>query len=125
MKAYFATHGRELEAHWKKVSAANPVTAKGGPEFLFGRNELATEDELRAALPHRATIDKLVARYFNSYDDAVQILHYPTFHQQLLDHHKDPLKSSLTWVGLLFSIMCLSMQSYHKIGDEPAEWKGQ
>jgi hypothetical protein len=26
---------------------------------------------------------------------------------------------------LLYSLLCLAMQSYHKIGDEPLEWKGK
>ncbi|KAI9743501.1 MAG: hypothetical protein M1818_002814 [Claussenomyces sp. TS43310] len=124
VKAYFASHGREMEAQSKKVASANPVTAQGGLVFLFGMHTPVTESELRAALPNRAATEKLVSRYFNSYDAAVNILHYPTFHQQLIDHHKDPSKSSIVWIALLFSILCLSMQSHHKIGDEPPEWKG-
>jgi hypothetical protein len=28
------------------------------------------------------------------------------------------------WLGLLYSVLCLAMLSYHKVGDEPLEWKG-
>ncbi len=29
------------------------------------------------------------------------------------------------WLGLLYSVLCLAMQSYHKVGDEPPEWKAR
>lgn len=29
------------------------------------------------------------------------------------------------WLGLLYSILCLGMLSYHKLGDEPSQWEGQ
>lgn len=80
--------------------------------------------ELRAELPSKSAVDKLVTRYFNSYDPAVHILHSPTFHKQLQNHWQDPSKTEIVWLGLLYSILCLAMQSYHKIGDEPLEWKG-
>jgi hypothetical protein len=80
--------------------------------------------ELRAETPPKSAVDKLVTRYFNSYDPAVHILHSPTFHKQLHKHWQDPSKTSIVWLGLLYSILCLAMQSYHKIGDEPLEWKG-
>lgn len=80
--------------------------------------------ELRSEVPPKSAVDKLVTRYFNSYDPAVHILHSPTFHKQLHNHWQDPSKTSIVWLGLLYSILCLAMQSYHKIGDEPLEWKG-
>lgn len=76
-------------------------------------------------MPTKSAVDKLVTRYFNSYDPAVHILHSPTFHKELHNHWQDPSKSSIVWLGLLYSILCLAMQSYHKIGDEPLEWKGK
>ena len=66
-----------------------------------------------------------MTRYFNSYDTAVHIIHSPTFHKELQAHWQDPSKTDVVWLGLLYSILCLAMQSYHRIGDEPPEWKGQ
>lgn len=125
VKAYFTTHARELDAQYKKVASSNPTTALGGPAYLFGPHTQASEGELRAGLPNKSAIDKLISRYFNSYDPAVHILHYPTFQNQLDQHFQDPSKSSIVWIALLYSILCLSMQSYSKIGDEPPEWKNR
>lgn len=125
VKSYFANHAGELDAQYKKVAFSNPSTALGSPAFLFGAQTQVSEGELRAALPNRNSVEKLVGRYFNSYDSAVNIIHYPTFHKQLQTHYKDPTKTSVVWIALLNSILCLAMQSYHKIGDEPPEWKGK
>lgn len=85
----------------------------------------ATEAELRAGLPPRAKIEKLVARFFNSLDPFVQMLHHKTFHERLEAFFADPKSQSLAWVGLLYAALTLAMQSYSKVGDEPPEWKGR
>lgn len=125
VKNYFSSHKKELEKNYEKIKQAKPSTARDGPAFLFSAHTPVTDVELRAELPSKSAVDKLVTRYFNSYDPAVHILHSPTFHKQLQLHWQDPAKSSIVWLGLLYSILCLAMQSYHKIGDEPLEWKGE
>ncbi|KAF8853474.1 hypothetical protein BDZ45DRAFT_76279 [Acephala macrosclerotiorum] len=125
VKNYFSSHKKELEKNYEKIKQAKPSTARDGPAFLFSAHTPVTDIELRAELPSKSAVDKLVTRYFNSYDPAVHILHSPTFHKQLQLHWQDPSKSSIVWLGLLYSILCLAMQSYHKIGDEPLEWKGR
>lgn len=125
MKNYFANHKAELENQYSKVKTAVPATAITGPLFLFGSHQQVSEQELRSGLPSKAAVEKLVTRYFNSYDPAVIVLHSPTFHKELFAHWQDPTKTSLVWLALLYSILCLAMQSYNKIGDEPPEWKGK
>lgn len=83
-----------------------------------------TDAELRAEIPSKTSVEKLVIRYFNSYDPAVHVVHSPTFQKQLQSHWQDPSSTSIVWLGLLYSVMTLAMQSYNKIGDEPIEWKG-
>ena len=124
VKNYFSSHKKELEKEYEKIKQSSPGTARDRPAFLFSAHIAATDAELRGELPSKSAVDKLVTRYFNSYDPAVHILHSPTFHQQLQAHWQDPSKTEITWLGLLYSILCLAMQSYHKIGDEPLEWKG-
>lgn len=58
-------------------------------------------------------------------DNAVSIIHGPTFLQQLRTHWEDPSKTQIMWLGLLYAILCLAMLSYHKVGDELPEWKGR
>jgi hypothetical protein len=124
VKNYFTAHKKDLEKNYEKIKQSKPNTAIEGPAFLFSSNISASDADLRAELPSKSAVDKLVTRYFNSYDPAVQILHSPTFHSQLHNHWQDPSKTSVVWLGLLYAILCLAMQSYHKIGDEPLEWKG-
>jgi hypothetical protein len=124
VKNYFVVHKKELENNYEKIKQSKPRTAIDGPAFLFNASAPLSDEELRAALPPKQAVDKLVTRYFNSHDAAVHILHSPTFHQELHDHWVDPSKTSIVWLGLLNAILSLAMQSYHKIGDEPLDWKG-
>ena len=125
VKNYFSNHKKDLENNYEKIKQSKPSTARDGPAFLFSAHTAATDTDLRAEVPSKSAVDKLVTRYFNSYDPAVHILHSPTFHKQLQAHWQDPNKTSIVWLGLLYSLLCLAMQSYHKIGDEPLEWKGK
>ena len=124
VKNYFISHKKELERSYERVASSKPAAAREGPTFLLGATP-ATEVELRAELPPKTSVLTLCARYFNSMDNAVNIIHAPTFHQQLRSHWQDPSKTPIMWLGLLYSILCLAMLSYHKVGDEPPEWKGR
>ncbi|KAH8657045.1 fungal-specific transcription factor domain-containing protein [Tricladium varicosporioides] len=125
VKNYFISHKKELEKNYERIRQSKPNSAIDGPAFLFSSHGPVTDVEIRGELPPKSAVDKLVTRYFNSYDPAVHILHSPTFHQQLQKHWQDPSQTSIVWLGLLYSILCLAMQSYNKIGDEPLEWKGR
>lgn len=124
VKNFFVKHKKDLEKSYEKVLLSKPPTTRDGPTFLLGATP-ATEVELRAELPPKSTVLTLCGRYFNSMDNAVNIIHAPSFHQSLRNHWQDPAKSPLMWVGLLYSIMSLAMLSYYKVGDEPPEWKGR
>ncbi|KAL2018957.1 hypothetical protein VTK56DRAFT_10251 [Thermocarpiscus australiensis] len=124
VKNYFASHKKELEKSYERIRLAKPPTAKQPPTLLIGATP-ATEVELRAELPPKSTVLTLCGRYFNSLDHALNIIHAPTFHQQLRAHWQDPSKTPIMWLALLYSVLCLAMLSYHKVGDEPAEWKGR
>ncbi|PBP23967.1 hypothetical protein BUE80_DR005051 [Diplocarpon rosae] len=125
VKSYFSSHKKEMETNLERIKNSKSSTARDGPAFLFSAHPEASDSDLRAELPSKSAVDKLVTRYFSSYDPAVYILHSPTFHTQLQSHWQDPSKTSIVWLGLLYSILCLAMQSYHKFGDEPLEWKGR
>lgn len=124
VKNYFVCHKKDLERSYQRVLSSKPQIAKEGPTFLLGAPP-ASEAELRAELPPKSSILTLCGRYFNSADNAVAIVHGPTFQKQLLEHWNNPTGTPVMWLGLLYSIMCLAMLSYHKVGDEPAEWRGR
>ncbi|KAF3768931.1 hypothetical protein M406DRAFT_250084 [Cryphonectria parasitica EP155] len=124
VKNYFISHKKELEKSYEKVLLSKPETARDGPTFLMGATA-ASDVELRAELPPKSHVLTLCGRYFNSMDNAVNIVHAPTFHQQLRAHWQDPSRTPIMWLGLLYSVLCLAMLSYHKVGDEPPEWKGR
>lgn len=124
VKNYYVAHKKDLEKSYEKVRASKPQSAMEGPTFLLGATP-ATEVELRAELPPKSSVLTLCGRYFNSMDNAVNIIHAPSFHQQLKAHWQDPSKSGIMWLGLLYSVMTLAMLSYHKVGDEPPEWRGR
>ncbi|KAI5462999.1 fungal-specific transcription factor domain-containing protein [Mariannaea sp. PMI_226] len=124
VKNYFNSHKKELETSYERVKSSKPMAAREGPTLLLGAVP-ASEIELRAELPPKSSVLTLCGRYFNSMDNAVNIIHGPTFQQQLRVHWQDPSKTPVMWLGLLYSILCLAMLSYHKVGDEPPEWKGR
>ncbi|KAK9797567.1 putative Fungal-specific transcription factor domain-containing protein [Seiridium cardinale] len=124
VKNFFASHKKDLERSYERVMSSKPATARDSPIFLLAAPP-SSETELRAELPSKSAITTLVSRYFNSLDTAVSIIHGPTFQQQLRSHWQDPAKSPIMWVGLVYSMLCLAMLSYHKVGDEPPEWKGR
>src|SRR3981081_3853764 len=98
-----------------KVAEAAPV--RSGPAFLFNAHMPASDAELRAALPPRSKIDKLVSRFFNLLDPAIQILHYKTFYDRMNAFFENPTSQSTAWIGLLYATLTLAIQSYSKVGD--------
>ena len=127
VKNYFAEHKKQLEDQMEKVqkSKRSEDSAPQGPTFLFGGSKAPEYSELLAALPNRAVTDKLITRYFNSYDPAIHILHPPSWYRQYERHWKDPSKTGPVWLGQMFAILCLTMHSYSKLDDEPPEYRGK
>ncbi|EAW07415.1 fungal specific transcription factor domain-containing protein [Aspergillus clavatus NRRL 1] len=60
---------------------------QGGPQLLYGCSRLVTKEEILEAIPERPVVDRLISRYFNSFE-----------------------MSPVIWLGLLFTIMCLAIQ---------------
>lgn len=124
VKTFFNSHKKDLENSYERVLKNKPPSALDSPIFLLSAAP-ATEVELRSELPSRSAVMTLVTRYFNSHDGSSCIIHGPTFQEQLRRHWQDPSSSSVVWVGLLYSMLCLAMLSYSRVGDEPPEWKGR
>lgn len=129
VRDYFATHRKEIEEQMDKVAAnraSKPAELKSaGPALLFGATKPPSQAEILSAIPSRYMTDMLVARYFNTFDPALHILHLPTFQKQYNRHWENPTKTSMVWVGMLFAICRMAMYSYHRDGDEPPEVRGK
>ncbi|RGP70204.1 fungal specific transcription factor domain-containing [Fusarium sporotrichioides] len=125
LKASSARYEQELGASYEKIRLSKPLSATAGITLLQGTAPPATEFELQAALPSRIVILTLCSRYFESIDNPVVIVHPGAFYEELFSHWENPSKTSPMWLGLLYSILCLGMLSYHRVGDEPTAWKGR
>jgi len=127
VKNYFSQHKREYEEQVLKVQEAKSRVdaAPQGPTFLFGGAKPPPYSELLAQMPKRSVTDKLVSRYFNSYDPAVHILHPPSWYRAYEKHWENPQKSGPAWLGQIFAILCLAMHSYFRMNDEPPEFRGK
>ncbi|KAI6764200.1 hypothetical protein HG530_007989 [Fusarium avenaceum] len=125
VKASSAKYDQELEASYEKIRLSKPLSASAGITLLHGTAPPATEFELHAALPSRIVILTLCSRYFESIDNPVVIIHSGAFYEELYSHWENPSKTPLMWLGLLYSILCLGMLSYHRVGDEPTAWRGR
>jgi hypothetical protein len=44
--------------------------------------------------------------------------------KQYAEHWRDPFQTNAIWLGLLFSILGITMLSYHQFDNEPPEYKG-
>ena len=124
VKNYFSEHKKQWDEQVLKVQEAkNRVdSAPQGPTFLFGGSQPPPYSELLAQLPKRSVTDRLVSRYFNSYDPAVHILHPPSWYRIYERHWENPHKSGPAWLGQIFAILCLAMHSYFRMDDEPPEF---
>lgn len=56
--------------------------------------------------------------------DPLAIVHEPTLRSELDNHWRDPSQADLIWLGLVFSILGVTMLAYHQHG-EPPEYEGR
>ena len=106
-------------------SKARMDSSVRGPMFLFGGAKVPEFHEVLAQMPKRTVTDKLVSRYFNSYDPAVHILHPNSWNRVYEKHWENPESTGPAWLGQMFAILCLAMHSYHRMDDEPPEYRGK
>jgi hypothetical protein len=124
VKKYFENHKEDYTKHLAKVEAAR-AHENPGNAFLLQGPAAKDKDELLAAFPSKADSDRLIARYFNAYDPSVHIVHGPSFQKQYDAHWMNPAGTSVVWLGMCYAMMTLALQSYHRAGDEPPEYRGR
>ena len=129
VKNYFTEQqGRKrYEEAIKKVEQSKKPneTSFTGPAFILGQRSLPKFSELRNHMPGKDAIDRLMTRYFATYDCSIQILHKPSWDRAYANYWREPEKATPIFLGQLYALCGLAMQSYHREGDEPQEYKGR
>ncbi|KAJ4288152.1 hypothetical protein N0V90_012169 [Kalmusia sp. IMI 367209] len=125
VKNYFADHKKQYEEQLKRYKAMHTDDSNIGTAFLFGSQKPMSQTELLSRFPPKPTADILVSRYFNTYDPGIHIIHGPTFQKQYDSHWMNPNDTPIIWLGMVFAMMCIALQSYSRAGDEPPEYRGR
>lgn len=124
VKNYFANHKEDYRQQMEKVRRSK-AEESSGTAFLLQGHPPMDKAELLAGFPTKADADRLIARYFNAYDPSVHIIHGPSFQKQYDRHWLSPSETSIVWIGMCYAMMTLALQSYHRAGDEPPEYRGR
>ncbi|KAI0870200.1 hypothetical protein GGS24DRAFT_504984 [Hypoxylon argillaceum] len=116
----------ELKDHYEEEEEARLLAANDhvrhqnpGPRLLYEPVQ-ATRADILASIPPRPAVDRIIARYFNAEGLVPDILHTGHFLGQYERFWQDPAGASLIWIGLLFSVMCLST-IYQHATEDPAD----
>ncbi|KAI0543224.1 hypothetical protein GGR58DRAFT_519341 [Xylaria digitata] len=90
------------------------------PRLLYGCQP-TSRDAILATLPPRPTVDRSISRYFNILDLAPSAVHSTQFLREYKKFWIAPTEVPIIWIGLLFSMLCLST-----LADETADtWAGE
>ncbi|KAI9694440.1 MAG: hypothetical protein M1822_000056 [Bathelium mastoideum] len=125
VKNYFNEHHKQYQEQYHKVHAKTAGEDKAGTAFLLRAERPADRKELATSFPSKSDADRLVARYFNIYDPGTHIIHGPTFQKQYDQHWLTPNETPVIWLGMVYAMMTLALQSYSRAGDEPPEYRGK
>ncbi len=122
VKTYFAEHRKQYDDQLKRFKANHSEERPPGTSFLMGGQKPSSKAEILSRFPPKPTADILVSRFFNTYDPGIHIIHGPTFQKEYDKHWVNPDETPIIWLGLVFSMMCIALQSYSRAGDEPPEY---
>ncbi|PWY80761.1 fungal-specific transcription factor domain protein [Aspergillus sclerotioniger CBS 115572] len=111
----------ELREHYEEEEARMLVSGhvlrpSPGPRLLYEPVH-DTKADLLAAIPVRPVVDRMVARYFNAQGVIPEILHRGRFLREYEKFWQEPAATSLPWIGLLFTLMCITTQYQQSIED--------
>lgn len=101
---------RDEEAHPMILDPVRLQASFPKPKLLYSCAMHETSASILKSLPPRPTVDRLISRYFNIIDIAPGIVHSGKFLREYERFWKAPHDAPILWIGILFSIMCLSTQ---------------
>ncbi|KPI41795.1 putative transcriptional regulatory protein [Cyphellophora attinorum] len=79
-----------------------------GSHLFYGPNRRATREEILAAVPSRVVADRLMALHFESCIITPDLIHRGRFLREYESFWTDPSGSSIAWIGLMFSMLCIA-----------------
>jgi hypothetical protein len=122
VKNYFVEHKKQFEDQLKRYRATQTEGRPPGTAFLMGGQKPSSKAELLSRFPPKSTADLLISRFFNTYDPGIHIIHGPSFQKEYDRHWSIPEESPVIWLGSVYAMMCIALQSYTRAGDEPPEY---
>ncbi|RPB17486.1 hypothetical protein P167DRAFT_478686 [Morchella conica CCBAS932] len=125
VKNFFNEMKQTYEGRLADLRAKNTCSRLERTGFPFSAGRPPGKEELLALVPRQDLVDLLVDTFFRNYDPIFHVLHRPTFYKQYEDFWRDPSQVDMIWLGLLMSIMCLSLRIYNRSGEEPQELVGK
>ncbi|KAL4869867.1 hypothetical protein BDV12DRAFT_195875 [Aspergillus spectabilis] len=108
----------ELKRTWYETQDASvdvrPTLSNSvdGTSLLFRQVERVDIVEILSSLPPKDEVNKLIAWFFDRASFPISIppiIHEQTFIRELAKHWEDPSQTSVIWIGLLFSILGITM----------------
>lgn len=125
VKNYFAEHKKQYDEQLKRFKTTLGEERPPGTAFFGGGIKRPSRAEIMSQFPAKPTADILVSRFFNTYDPGIHIIHGPTFQKEYDRHWMNPEETPIVWIGLVFAMMCIALQSYTRAGDEPPEYNNR
>jgi len=125
MKEAWSEDNDKIELSACRLASDRPTKAHR-PGLLAGLTPPPDRSTIMQSLPTREAADKLLLHFFDSYNPCIParyVLHKSTFLRQYSQHWTNPNKTSIIWIGLLYSIFCLAMQSYTRVNEIPPEYQ--
>ncbi|OBT85724.1 hypothetical protein VE02_05228 [Pseudogymnoascus sp. 03VT05] len=117
----------EMHSYFEETEEADYIvddSTRPDMSLLFRPGSRVTKLELIAALPQKGVVDRLVSRYFNSNSPALHIIHRPTFLKEYNRFWADPPSTPVSWLGLLYALMCLATLAALGAGEDNADTRG-
>lgn len=125
VKRYFAEHTKQYEEQLQKVTAAKQAQgSSAATTLLFKGTSEVDREKILSNFPARHVADALISRFFETENPAIRILHAPTFRREYERHWTRPAETSVVWLGMCYAMLSMALNSYHRAGDEPAEYRG-
>ncbi|KFZ03051.1 hypothetical protein V502_11280 [Pseudogymnoascus sp. VKM F-4520 (FW-2644)] len=117
----------EIHSYFEETEEADFIvddSTRPDMSLLFRPGSRVTKPELIAALPQKGVVDRLVSRYFNSNSPALHIIHRPTFQKEYNRFWADPSSTPVSWLGLLYALMCLATLAALGAGEDNTDTRG-